>query len=99
MFGLYIALPCGSSKMPPLHVIESGLFALDGGHDLAGVSTRPELEIPNSLPRPGSETAIGDGDVDGGANKSGFDMGLRVDQYSASYIQREIHLSLSIKNK
>lgn len=38
--------------------------------------TRPELQVPDTLPGAGIQASVGDRDGDGGADQGGFDMSL-----------------------
>lgn len=73
-------LPCNCTRAcsysAPLLIIQSCLLALNGRNNLSGVPTRAELQVPNSLPSTSSQTAISDGNADGGTDESGLDMSL-----------------------
>lgn len=62
---------------PVMYVLQSRFLALDSRNHLARVATCAELQVPDPLPGPGCQTAVGDGDIHGGANESRFDMSLK----------------------
>lgn len=43
--------------------VESRLLTLDGRDNLARVSTRAKLEVPDTLPCASRQTAVGDGNI------------------------------------
>ena len=73
----------------PPHLLKNSscLLALDGRHDPARVPRRPELEVPDTLPRARRELAVLDRDGDARADQGALDVRLRVWQMCQSVNQ------------